>query len=134
MSPFVIWVGHGDVERLNGVFWVILAVSRFSKSHDSLQNVVFGVFKRGITSENAALRANGLIFRPSLLKRPTMLRVGGSGDVTEGAEGGEDGGDLVGALLGLAAIAGAEGLGIGAVGGEEAAQGGDLGGEIGGPL
>ena len=118
MSPFVIWVGHGDVGRLNGVFGVVLAVSRFSKSHDSLQNVVFGVFKRGITSENAALRANGLIFRPSLLKRPTMLRVGGSGDVTEGAEGGEDGGDLVGALLGLAAKAGAEGLGIGAVGGE----------------
>ena len=53
--------------------------------------------------------------------------------VAEGAEGGQDGGDLIRALLVLAAKAGAEGLGIRAVGGEELAQDGDLGGQLGGP-
>ncbi len=41
---------------------------------------------------------------------------------------------MVAALFVLAAKAGAEGFGIGAVGEEEAAEGGDLGGEIGGPV
>ena len=53
--------------------------------------------------------------------------------MAKGAEGGEDGGDLIRALFVLPAKAGAEGFGIRAVGGEEPPQDGDLGGQLGGP-
>ena len=55
------------------------------------------------------------------------------GDVPQRLEGGEDGGDLIGALLVLAAEAGGEGFGVLADGGQELAEDGDLVGQAVGP-
>jgi hypothetical protein len=56
-----------------------------------------------------------------------------SDNVSECLEGGEDAGDLIGALFVFSSEAGGEGFGVLADGGQEFAEGGDLGGEIGGP-
>ena len=54
--------------------------------------------------------------------------------MAECLEGGEDAGDLIGALFVFAAETGGEGFGVLAGGGDEFIDGGDLGGEFGGPV
>lgn len=61
-------------------------------------------------------------------------RDGVSANMPECIEGGEDAGDLIGALFGFAAEAGGKGFGVLADGGQELADGGDLRGEFGGPI
>jgi len=94
----------------------------------------FGViWQHGNHTGSPAFRKNELF--PCRRTFPLIpAREAPSGDVSQGLEGGEDAGDLIGAFLVLPAEAGGEDFGVLADGWQELAEGGDLGGQFGRPV